>query len=442
LGLPSQPVTFGIRTQLGLTTTLAVALVFFSLALVAIDRDRRDVESDARDRADVTLTAVGVPAAIALANADLLTLDTMVEEFTCEGRKFDLVEMGVVDPEGRIVAHSDPQKFGERPRDKFIEQAMTSSGLVSEVDGVRLRVAVPALSGLRWGTVFATYSLARSNATILRRRNLLLGGCGISAFALLVVLVAGLQAAVVRPVKRLQAMAQALRGGDLDQRAPHQGAAELRGLEDALNEMAASLKTHRDHLSDLVAERTRALSEANARLERLAVTDGLTGLFNHRFFQDTLSSEIKRASRTRQPVSVLMLDVDYFKRFNDAHGHLAGDDLLRSLARVIKEQLRSTDSVARYGGEEFAAILPDTSKSAAVEVAEKVRAAVSRAFEADGKRITISLGVASCPDDGDAPQAVLRAADEALYEAKDRGRNRVVGARKHLDRVMPGVGKP
>jgi diguanylate cyclase (GGDEF)-like protein len=258
---------------------------------------------------------------------------------------------------------------------------------------------------------------------------------------LLLVLVVGLYTAVVRPVRQLQKMARAVRQDDLEHRAKPQGAAELRGLADALNDMAGSLKSHRDHLSELVDDRTRALSEANSRLERLAVTDGLTGLFNHRHFQDTLVAEVKRASRTSRPLSLLMVDVDFFKRFNDANGHIAGDDLLRSLARVIRDALRSTDIVARYGGEEFAAILPETPKDAAIEVADKVRGAVMRAFENQGQRITISIGVSTYPDDGDASQAVLRSADEALYEAKGLGRNRVVGARRQLDQVMPGVGK-
>jgi diguanylate cyclase (GGDEF)-like protein len=434
-------VSFGIRMQLGLTATLAVILVFSALGVIAVDRDRRDLETDAREQSITTLTAVGVPVAMSLANGDLATLDTMVAEFTREGRKFDLLNLAVIDPSGRVAAHSDPERFGEKVEDPFTRRAIESSVAIAEIRNSQLSVAVPALSGLRWGTLTATYSLAHAEAAIARRRNLLASAVGASAAVLLLVLVVGLYTAVVRPVRQLQKMARAVRQDDLEHRAKPQGAAELRGLAEALNDMASSLKSHRDHLSELVDDRTRALSDANSRLERLALTDGLTGLFNHRHFQDTLVAEVKRASRTNRPVGVLMVDVDFFKRFNDANGHIAGDDLLRSLARVIRDSLRSTDFVARYGGEEFAAILPETPKEAAVEVADKVRSAVMRAFESQGQHITISIGVSTYPDDGDASQAVLRSADEALYEAKGLGRNRVVGARRQLDQVMPGVGK-
>ena len=162
------------------------------------------------------------------------------------------------------------------------------------------------------------------------------------------------------------------------------------------------------------------------------MTDGLTGVYNHRRFQEGISAELLRSARTGRPCSVLMADVDLFKKVNDTMGHPAGDELLRKLAGVLNSALRQTDLLARYGGEEFAALLPETSKAVAGQVAERMRYAVESELNADTKwpqRITVSIGVATFPDDGKSPEQVLSAADQALYVAKHQGRNRVVISR-------------
>jgi diguanylate cyclase (GGDEF)-like protein len=173
-----------------------------------------------------------------------------------------------------------------------------------------------------------------------------------------------------------------------------------------------------------IAERTRELEEANARLSRLAVTDGLTGLFNHRHFQERLALEVERSVRNGLPLSLLMLDVDYFKKYNDAHGHPAGDELLNELAGLMREGRRANDVVARYGGEEFAIVLIDTPKLTAMQVAEKLRKRIDD-HRFHGRRIGVSIGVAGFPDDADSTERLIQAADSALYQAKHQGRNRV-----------------
>jgi diguanylate cyclase (GGDEF)-like protein len=174
------------------------------------------------------------------------------------------------------------------------------------------------------------------------------------------------------------------------------------------------------------------LQDANARLERLAVTDGLTGVFNHRRFQEQLQGELIRSERHKRPLGVLMVDVDFFKKVNDSMGHPAGDELLRRLAAVLSTDLRQTDMIARYGGEEFAVILPETTKSEAMQVAERMRQAVEERINTGTPwptRVTVSIGVATFPEDGTTGEAVLTAADQAMYVAKRQGRNRVIGAR-------------
>jgi diguanylate cyclase (GGDEF)-like protein len=164
---------------------------------------------------------------------------------------------------------------------------------------------------------------------------------------------------------------------------------------------------------------------------KLAVTDGLTGIHNHRYFQDSLARFLERASRERVPVSVLMVDIDHFKQYNDRYGHIAGDVALREVATALKGSLPSSAVVSRYGGEEFAAILYATDKQKSLEEAEHARAGVEALSiagpgETDGSTLTISLGVATFPDDASDRNSLIDWADLSLYLAKTGGRNRVV----------------
>jgi len=163
-------------------------------------------------------------------------------------------------------------------------------------------------------------------------------------------------------------------------------------------------------------------------LRRLSITDALTGLHNRRFLDATLAAEFQRARRTGAALSVVMFDVDHFKKFNDTHGHDQGDRVLQMVSRCLRAALRSFDFPCRYGGEEFVAILPGMAPAAALEVAEHLRAEVA-ATEVDGLHVHISLGVASFPALAlDGAEALIEAADAALYRAKEGGRNRVVMA--------------
>ena len=160
-------------------------------------------------------------------------------------------------------------------------------------------------------------------------------------------------------------------------------------------------------------------------LRRQSVTDGLTGLYNRRYLDETLAREYARAKRYGTPLSVLMLDVDHFKRFNDAHGHEMGDRVLRAVARTTRGALRNHDVACRYGGEEFAAILPNTPLQGAFAVAERLRRDVEE-LDIEGLRVAISVGVATYPEhEAPGPEALVQAADAALYQAKSAGRNRV-----------------
>jgi diguanylate cyclase (GGDEF)-like protein len=175
------------------------------------------------------------------------------------------------------------------------------------------------------------------------------------------------------------------------------------------------------------------LDEANRELQRLSSVDGLTGIPNRRNFDESLASEWRRCKRGNLPFTVLIADVDFFKQYNDAHGHQTGDDCLRAVAQALAGQVhRPGDLVARYGGEEFGAILPDTDLGGALGLAEGMRRAVEglaipHRDSPISPFVTLSIGVASMRTGGDAnPEALLRAADLALYSAKRGGRNRVI----------------
>ncbi|MBN1173704.1 MAG: diguanylate cyclase [Micromonosporaceae bacterium] len=181
-----------------------------------------------------------------------------------------------------------------------------------------------------------------------------------------------------------------------------------------------------------VTERTEALREANERLERLAVTDSLTGLANRRRLTDALQAKWSCALRRGAPIAVAMIDIDHFKRYNDRYGHPAGDDCLRTVASTIVRSIRDTDLAARYGGEEFAVVLPDTDEVTACAIAERIRQAVVGLGEPNGRAgegiVTVSVGVArTTPTPTDSADALILAADIQLYQAKRAGRNRVCG---------------
>jgi diguanylate cyclase (GGDEF)-like protein len=187
----------------------------------------------------------------------------------------------------------------------------------------------------------------------------------------------------------------------------------------------AELEVARRERQDL-AEAQQRLTEQNVLLRELAVVDELTSLRNRRFFDRTLQYEVDRMKRYDRHLSLVLIDVDHFKSVNDRFGHLMGDEVLKVVARCLEKNVRKADLAARYGGEEFALVLPETGLAGALHVAERVRESVEQ-LELDGFKVTVSLGVATVEKSwpGDIP-GIVRAADQALYQAKRTGRNKVV----------------
>lgn len=176
-----------------------------------------------------------------------------------------------------------------------------------------------------------------------------------------------------------------------------------------------------------VARRLHAAEKETARMHALAVTDGLTGVANFRFFQERLREEFRRAQRYDTPLALVMLDLDHFKNINDTWGHQVGDEVLIAAAQAVKQAVRETDIVARYGGEEFAMLLPQTHLAGALTVAERVATGLQQLkLSTPGLRVTGSFGLSGFPSRGvSSPELLVRTADLALYRAKSEGRNKI-----------------
>jgi len=235
------------------------------------------------------------------------------------------------------------------------------------------------------------------------------------------------------PIEALSLGARKISEGQTDYQipAPANSDDELGLLTQTFNDMMAKLRSSQleiEHDRIRLAEKNEELQQANEILSQLSITDGLTKLHNHRYFQDHLTREIKRVSRTKAPLSLILLDIDDFKLLNDSHGHAAGDEVLGSLAAIMTDSARESDLIARYGGEEFVVLMPNTDLAGAVHLAEKIRMAVesTRLIIGDNMKpieITVSLGVAVF--DGDRRE-FFGEADRALYQAKAAGKNCVI----------------
>ena len=290
---------------------------------------------------------------------------------------------------GRLLEHEGlPLEFTGLQGDRVVASAKR----VPHVEWAVL-VQVPAAEAFRQVTRLR-------NVTVLIVAGLLVG-VGLLAYLL------GLL--ITRPLDRLTHGAARVAGGDLAVDLPVVGGGELGYVTEVFNDMVARLR------------------ESRRELERLSITDDLTTLFNRRYVMEALANEVRRARRLEHPFTLLMLDVDHFKEYNDAYGHLAGDAALARVATILKESTRDVDCAARYGGEEFVVLLPETEAAGATETAQRIQARLARDEQVGGK-LTLSVGVAQFPEDGESPEELLAGADAALYQAKREGRNRVLRA--------------
>lgn len=275
------------------------------------------------------------------------------------------------------------------------------------VTGDRVVGSVRRVPGLDW-IVVTEIPTAEAFRQVARLRNVTLIIVA-ALFAAVGALGYFLGLLIVRPLTRLTQGAAKVAGGDLQVDLPVVTGGEVGYLTQVFNDMVAKLRA------------------GHQELERLSATDPLTGLFNRRRMMEALDNEVRRSRRLKHTFAVLMADVDHFKRYNDAHGHPAGDAVLKQVAKVLREATRDVDVVARYGGEEFFALMPETEGEGAADVADRVRSRLAKE-KMPGGTVTLSFGVAEFPAHGDVGETLIAIADAALYQAKREGRDRVVVA--------------
>ena len=339
----------------------------------------------------------------------------------------------LLDEEGRVLVKGG--KVVDPPgRETFPAQLPGPGQEIGPVTETRIKGYGRTVYGVRrlgatGGYMAATLPVNVAYRSLDESRNRLLM-VGVPALAAVFLLVFVVAAGMLRPIQLLSHAAKRLSAGELDVRLPLRGGDELTALTQVFNEMAATIQDKTKQLEEArneLAVKNADLEAANRHLHDQAITDALTGLFNRRHFQDNLDKEMRRCEREERPLSLLLLDLDHFKQYNDRWGHTQGDEELRRVSAQVSKSIRTTDMAFRYGGEEFAVLLPSCSKEQAAEVAEKIRAAVGAHGHRAGVlgRTTVSIGVATFPQDGQAARSLVDPADGARYAAKAAGRDRV-----------------
>ena len=343
------------------------------------------------------------------AKVDLAAAYRLLRRFTAgESSRLYLI---TADGRALVGSRSGPAELTRRSLDAgATRRLLEREGTVVEyagLDGQGVVGTLKRVPQLDWA-VLAEVPASEAFREVARLRNVtvlivtaLFVGVGLLAYFL------GLL--ITRPLDRLREGAGKVAGGDLAVVLPIVSGGELGYVTEVFNDMAARLR------------------DGRRELERLSVTDHLTGLYNRRYLMDMLALEIRRSRRMHHPFAVLMADVDNFKPYNDALGHLEGDAALERIAAILRDTSRDVDCAARYGGEEFVVLMPETEMQGAVEMAERIRTRLAE-DGAIGPKLTLSVGVAQFPADGETPEALLARADAALYQAKRDGRNRIVRA--------------
>jgi diguanylate cyclase (GGDEF)-like protein len=343
----------------------------------------------------------------------------------------------VVAEDGEVVARTGDQALRAAPA------ARAGSKLVQEYDdasGRRWVGCVRRFGRFDWSLVVEEpYESAFAPVVAVIRNTLAINLAIVSVFGSVALLIAR---SIVRPIRALSDGARRIAQGETDVGIPVvPGQDEIGVLSSALREMVTRLQQKQNEVEQEKAEKERANAElrnmneelrrGNEVLEQLSFTDGLTRLHNHRYFQDRMRVEVRRADRTGEQLALLLVDIDDFKALNDRHGHAVGDQVLRQVGSRLNETVREADLPARYGGEEFVVLAPHTGKSGALALGEKLRAAISRAAfevegaEAGGLAVTVSIGVAIYAGDA---RRLFNDADRALYQAKASGKDCVMFA--------------
>ncbi len=418
-----------ISSKVALSISLAVAVIGVTATAVTVDRQRteRRREFTSKSLEAVELLALTVAPSVAEHRHNEVqdALDN-IANFPDRFRDVRLLE--VIGEDGRVIASLDPTRFNEPAA--FAEGDLKQPEAAARFEPTALRVVVPLVVTHRLGVLRATFDVAALDLSVQRQQSQ--AALTVLATSLLLGVTLHLMHGrlVARRLVRLADSAHKLGAGSLKERAVAEGDDEIAALGRSFNEMASALERHTEELEHLVAERTAELEAANARLAALATTDQLTGLHNRRYFDEHGGRAVDVATRSGRPLSLAIVDTDRFKSVNDRFGHPAGDEILKDVARVLRESARKSDLVARIGGEEYAILMPETDAAGALVVAERMRAALEASKhptvpELKDEKITASFGVATLGEGRERLEELTAGADAALYASKTSGRNRV-----------------
>jgi len=337
------------------------------------------------------------------------------------------IHIRIVDRQGITVYNSDRAMIlKEVTGDEVVKEAFKfSSGAMTVDIGGDMYLAGYGVASLPGWSVIVEYPAKEALRSAVYLRNLMI--LVITLICLLVFLIVFFEAkAITRPLEALMEGVHKVSAGDYNINLAVKSQNELGVLAESFNSMVGRIKEMRED----ILQKQEQLEKANIELQIMAITDGLTKLYNHRYFQDCLEKAVTLAAEENKSVTLMILDIDHFKYYNDLFGHQTGDKLLEELAQLLIRELGPNDMVARYGGEEFTVILYDSDNAKGLAAGERIRAAVE-AFPFTGRnqqpegKVTVSIGIASFPENAKNKEELIRLADEALYKAKCCSRNKV-----------------
>lgn len=343
-----------------------------------------------------------------------------------ETRKFSLGEIILIDPAGHIFLSSTTRLDQTMTLDQGIFAALRElSGESLIYDGLAYSRAIGLVNAYEKLPLFILverdYTDVQAAWVKLRNRFL----------ALVVILIIMVTAfalymghTIVAPLEKLMVAARGIVDGKLDVQLQVQQRDEVGQLAAMFNQMTDALRSKRTEIMTI----NENIRQKNQLLQKLSVTDGLTGLYNRSKLDTILIDQLARFKRNNRPFCLLMIDIDYFKHINDEHGHITGDKILTTVSAVLLKSIREIDYAARYGGDEFMIILTETDLDAATKTAERIRAqanALCQEFGASPVKITLSIGIAKSQPGDITPNDLIARADAALYEAKNAGRDQV-----------------
>ncbi|UUV17206.1 GGDEF domain-containing protein [Fusobacteria bacterium ZRK30] len=381
-----------------------------------------------------------------LENKEINSLQRLTENI---GSYSFIEKIRVYDTEDHIISSNNKGEVGEKLREKIVNEILVKNKLrsmeINFKEG-RFKVAVP-IKGKEYsrvtksgvvGVLYIKVDLKGIDKLMYEYRHNIIRDIIIVGVLLLIIILILLTKKMFIPLIKLSDAAIEVSRGNYKSKIENSSKLEFSYLINEFNHMIEQinirdekLKISRKKLEDYslslekkVKERTKELHLSNEKFKKIAITDGLTKIYNRKYILEKLGSEIEKAIRVHEKPSVVMLDVDDFKRINDKYGHQTGDEVLKKISEFIKSNLREVDLFGRYGGEEFIIILPETNIEKSFDIAERIREEVETIrYDNENIKTTISLGVVEVADESQ--DEIIRKVDKLLYKAKARGKNRV-----------------